>query len=105
MRFLDICRNPHNPPDGNTPYLLIIQGNYIEVQSRRVVVALMTVEAVSPIIKGGVMPGFTVEGHHVAMVTPELTGISIRGIGPVIANAEDRHHDVSRAVDILTGDF
>ena len=105
MRFLDICRNPHNPPDGNTPYLLIIQGNYVEVQSTRVVVPLMNVEAVSPIINGGLMPEFTVETHHVVMVTPELAGISIRDIGPVVANAEDRHHDVRRAVDILTGDF
>ena len=51
------------------------------------------------------MPEFTVEGHRVVMVTPELAGISARDIGPVVANAEDRHHDVRRAVDILTGDF
>lgn len=105
MRFLDICRNPHNPPDGNTPYLLIIQGNYVEVQSTRVVVPLMNLKAVSPSIKGGLMPEFTVEGHHVAMVTPELAGISVRDIGPVVTNVEDRHHDVRRAISILTGDF
>lgn len=105
MRFLDICRNPHNPPDGNTPYLLIIQADYVDVQSTRVVVPLMTVQAVSPIIKGGLMPEFIVEGHHVVMVTPELAGIAIRDIGPVVANAEDRRHEVRRAVDILTGDF
>ena len=39
---------------------------------------LMTVEAVSPIVKGGLMPEFTVEGHPVVMVTPELAGISIQ---------------------------
>jgi toxin CcdB len=105
MRFLDICRNPHHSPDDNTPYLLIIQGNYVDVQSTRVVVPLMNVEAVSPIIKGGLMPEFIVEENHVVMVTPELAGISTRDIGPVIANALERHHDVRRAIDILTGDF
>lgn len=105
MRFLDICRNPHNAPDGDTPYLLVIQGNYIEVRSTRVVVPLMDVEAISPVIQGGLMPEFSVEGRRVVMVTPELAGIPIRDIGAVVASAENRHHDVRRAVDILTGDF
>ncbi|PKU21488.1 CcdB family protein [Telmatospirillum siberiense] len=105
MQFLDICLNPSNPSPGNTPYLIIVQGDYVQVHSTRVVVPLMKLEAVSPIIKGGLMPEFTVEGHHVVMVTPELAGISISEIGPVVANALDRHHDVRRAIDILTGNF
>jgi toxin CcdB len=105
MQFLDICRNPSNPPDGNTPYLIIVQGNYVGVQSTRVVVPLMKAEAVSPIVSGGLMPEFAVEGQPVVMVTPEIAGISIAEIGPVVANALDRHHDVRRAIDILTGDF
>jgi toxin CcdB len=105
MRFLDICRNPHHSADNNTPYLLVIQGDYVDIKSTRVVIPLMNVEVVSPIIKGGLMPEFIVEENHVVMVTPELAGISIQDIGPVVANAEDRHHDVRRAIDILTGDF
>jgi len=105
MRFLDICRNPHHSPDNSTPYLLVIQGNYVEVKSTRAVVPLMNVEVISPIIKGGLMPEFIVEGHHVVMVTPELAGISIRDIGPVVVNVAERHDEVRRAIDILTGDF
>jgi hypothetical protein len=105
MRFLDICRNPHNAPDGDTPYLLVIQGNYIDVRSTRVVVPLIDFEAVSPIITGGLMPQFTVEDRRVVMMTPELAGIPIEDIGAVVTSAEDRHHDVRRAVDMLTGDF
>ncbi len=105
MRFLDICRNPHNPPDGEVPYLLVVQGNYIAVRSTRVVVPLMDAKSVVPIITGGLMPEFVVEGRHVVMVTPEIAGVSIEDIGAVVASAEDRHHDVRRAVDILTGDF
>lgn len=105
MRFLDICRNPSNPPHGNTPYLIVVQGDYVRIRSTRVVVPLMKLEAVSPIIKGGLMPEFTIEGNHVVMITPELAGISISEIGQVVANASDRHHDVRRAIDILTGDF
>ena len=104
-RFLDICRNPANPADGDTPYLIVVQGDYVQVQTTRVVVPLMKVEAVSPIIEGGLMPEFTVEGRQVVMVTPELAGIPILDIGTVVANAEDRHHDVRRAIDILTGDL
>jgi toxin CcdB len=105
MRFLDICRNLSNPPQGNTPYLIIVQGDYVRVNSTRVVVPLMKLEAVSPIIKGGLMPEFAVEGQSVVMVTPELAGIPISEIGPVVTNALARHHDVRRAIDILTGDF
>lgn len=105
MRFLDICRNPHNPPAGEIPYLLVVQGNYVDVRSTRVVVPLMDEKAISPIIKGGLMPEFVVENRLVVMVTPELAGISVRDIGDVVASAEDRHHDVRRALDILTGDF
>jgi hypothetical protein len=39
------------------------------------------------------------------MMTPELAGIPIEDIGAVVTSAEDRHHDVRRAVDMLTGDF
>ena len=105
MRFLDICRNPHNPPDGTAPYLLIVQGDYVAVKSTRVVVPLMVLSAVSPIVTGGLMPEFLVEGLRVVMATPELAGISIKDIGPIVANAGERHHEVRRAIDILTGDF
>ena len=105
MRFLDICRNPSYSPDNKTPYLLVIQGDYVDVWSTRVVVPLMNTEAVSPTIKGGLMPEFMVEGNHVVMVTPELAGISITDVGAVVANAVERHHEVRRAIDILTGDF
>ena len=105
MRFLDICRNPHNPVGGSTPYLLVIQGDYVEVQSTRAVVPMMRIEAASPIVSGGLMPEFVVEGLHVVMVTPELAGIPVSDIGAVVASAQDRHHEVRRAVDILTGDF
>ena len=105
MRFLDICRNPDNPPNGPTPYLLIVQGDYVFVQSTRVVVPLMILDAVSPIVGGGLMPLFNIENHDVAMVTPEIAGIPVQDIGSVVASAQDRHHEVRRALDILTGDL
>jgi len=105
MRFLDICHNPRNPPGGDVPYLLVVQGDYVAVKTTRVVVPLMSLAAAFPIVTGGLMPEFVVEGRHVVMVTPELAGISVQDIGPAVTNAADRHHDIRRAIDILTGDF
>ena len=105
MRFLDICRNPHNPPEGDTPYLLVVQGDYIEVRSTRVVVPLVDAEAVAPVVKGGLMPEFVIEGRRVVMLTPELAGIPVQDIGDTVDSAEARHHEVRRALDVLTGDF
>jgi toxin CcdB len=105
MRFLDVCANPSNPPGGPTPYLLIIQGDYVAIKTTRVVVPLVLVETVAPVIKGGLMPELTIEGWRVVVMTPELAGISVRDIGRVITNAQDHRDAIRRAVDILTGDF
>ncbi len=65
----------------------------------------MSIEAISAVIKQGLMPEFIVEGRLVVMATPQIAGIAVRHIGEVVMNVEDRHHDVRRALDILTGDF
>ena len=33
MRFLDVCKNPFNPPGGSAPFLLIVQGDYVPFRS------------------------------------------------------------------------
>ena len=53
----------------------------------------MRLETVDPIVKGGLMPVFDVESGEVAMVTPELAGISVRDIGPVVSSVKDRYLD------------
>ncbi len=95
---------PHNPPDGDTPYLLIVQGDYVEVWSSRVVVPLVE-PGFPPLSGGGLMPEFSIEGRVVVMNTAQIAGIHVRDIGTVVAHLGDRLYDVRRAIDMLTGGF
>lgn len=106
MRFLDVCRNPEaaGAPDHSVPFLLIVQGDHVEVRSSRVVVPLVRASVAGRPIKR-LMPVFTIEGEHVVMMTPQIAGISTADIGPAVANLADRRLEVGTAIDILTGDL
>lgn len=106
MRFLDVCRNPdadgrHGHP---VPFLLVVQGDLVAVRSSRVVVPLVRAGAAGTPIKG-LMPVFTIEGEPVVMMTPQIAGISVGDLGPVVTNLSDCRHEVRTAIDILTGDL
>lgn len=104
MRFLDICHNPHNQPDGDTPYLLVVQGDYVDVRTSRVVIPLVDASSLVP-VKGGLMPEFQIEGRDLVLATPQIAGIHVRDIGTVVASAAERMYEIRRAIDILTGSF
>ncbi|PWC54563.1 CcdB family protein [Azospirillum sp. TSO22-1] len=106
MRFLDVCRNPdaEGRPDHPVPFLLIVQGDHVDVRSSRVVVPLVRASDAGKPVKR-LMPVFAIGGEQVVMMTPQIAGISTAEIGPAIANLADRRLEVRTAIDILTGDL
>ena len=106
MRFLDVCRNPEaeGKPNHPTPFLLVVQGNHVDVSSSRVVVPLVRASTVGKPIKG-LMPVLTVADEPLVMMTPLIAGISTADIGPAVENLVDRRLDIRTAIDILTGDL
>lgn len=106
MRFLDVCRNPDaaDRPDHPVPYLLVVQGDHIEVRSSRVVVPLVRAGSVGAVIKE-LMPIFTVADARLVMMTTQVAGIATSDIGAVVGNLRDHHVAVRRAIDVLTGDL
>ncbi|WP_449227728.1 CcdB family protein [Azospirillum argentinense] len=106
MRFLDVCRNPNavGRPDHPVPFLLVVQGNHVAVRSTRVVIPLVRAsEAGTPI--RDVMPVLDVQGEQLVAMTSQIAGIPVTDIGDVVMNMSSRHHDIRRAIDVLTGDL
>jgi toxin CcdB len=106
MRFLDVCRNPEaeGTPSHPVPFLLVVQGNHVEVQSSRVVVPLVRASDTGKPIKR-LMPVFTIEGEQFVMMTPQIAGIATADIGTAVASLADHRFEIRTAIDILTGDL
>lgn len=106
MRFLDVCRNPDAGSSANhaVPYLLIVQGDYVAVGASRVVVPLGRPASFGKPIRD-LMPVLHVLREPYVMLTPQIAGVPVTQIGPVVENLSHEHLRVRRALDILTGDL
>ncbi len=106
MRFLDVCRNPEaaSRRDHPVPYLLIVQGDYVEVSRSKLVVPLVR-RTTAPKPIRDVMPVVTVADEAFVAMTPDMAAVSVTNIGPVVASLVSAHADIRRAIDVLTGDF
>ncbi len=106
MRFLDVCRNPaaHGKPDHPIPYLLIVQGNHVEVAASRVVVPLMRRSAIATRVRD-IMPTIEVGGEPLVAMTPQIGAVPAARIGAVVASASGVHSEIHHAIDVLTGDL
>lgn len=107
MGFLDVCENPEaRSPADNTapPLLLVVQSDFVEVHSLRVVVPLQRVERVEDPIRD-LMPTLDVQGEPFVMMTPLIAGIPISAIGRKVESLLREQHRIRRAIDILTGDL
>lgn len=106
MRFLDICLNPaaRDKPNHSVPYLLIVQGDYVDVDKTRVVIPLYRLSAVErPVVR--LMPSIRVGEEELVAVTPQIGAVPVTRIGSVVASAAHAHSAIRRAIDVLTGDF
>ncbi len=106
MRFLDVCRNPvaGSRRDHPVPYLLIVQGDYVEVSRSKLVVPLVR-QAKAPKPIRDVMPVVTVADETFVAMTPEMAAVAVSDIGPVVASLLTARAEIRRAIDVLTGDF
>ncbi|AWK88721.1 CcdB family protein [Azospirillum thermophilum] len=106
MRHLDVCINPDaaGSPDHPVPYLLVVQGDHVEVATSRVVIPLARLHPGSPVARE-LTPVVEVAGERLVVMSPLIAGIPVRDIGPAVASLTERHSEIRRAIDVLTGDF
>lgn len=79
MAQFDVYRNTNASTRARIPYLLDVQSDPLEPLAARVVVPLAKPEVLGGKLAERLSPVFQVEGRDLAMLTPELAGVS-RGI-------------------------
>ncbi|HYE50836.1 MAG TPA: CcdB family protein [Azospirillaceae bacterium] len=106
MRFLDVCANPDASadPDHPVPYLLVVQGDYVDVRSTRLVIPLVRRAAAGALIRD-LTPVVEVAGETLVLMTPQMASIRTAAIGRTVGSLGPRRDEVRRAIDILTGDL
>lgn len=100
MAQFDVYRNPNPETAGPIPYLLDIQADFLDVLSTRVIVPLLTLEAMGKTAQV-LNPIFTVENRRVVMSTAELAGIPLRSLGEAVCSLAEQRNEIIAALDLL----
>lgn len=98
----------HNAnPDTKTaiPYLLDIQSNLIGELGTRVVVPLYPTSSMKGKIVKNLMPILDVDGKQFVMMTPQLSGVPRRVLGPQVADLSASRAEIISAIDFLVLGF
>ncbi len=103
MAQFDIHKNPR-PGAEDVPYLLDIQGDFLDRLAMRLVVPLMPLARYgSPIER--LNPLFEIAGEaHVGVFT-EMAGIAHPLLGDAVASAAERRQEIVAAVDFMIRGF
>jgi toxin CcdB len=104
MSQFAVHRNQHSQTKGRFPLLLDIQADFLKDLATRIVIPL-TPHAVSKSQKmDKLMPVVEVDGKKYVVVTPQLSAIAKKELGPVVADLSGDHVDFINALDfLLTG--
>ena len=86
MAQFDVYRNVNPASRTRIPYLLDVQSDLLDPLATRVVVPLCKPEVLKGRLAERLNPVFEVEGRKVAMLTPELAGVSRKMLGDKIDN-------------------
>lgn len=101
MAQFDVYRNANAATRARIPYLLDVQSDLLDPLATRVVVPLCKPEVLKGKLAERLNPVFEVEGRKMAMLTPELAGVSRKILGERIGNLSDEHHSIIAALDLI----
>jgi len=96
-----VHRNQHAPTKARFPLLLDIQANFLEELATRVVIPLTPQAASRSQKMDKLTPVVQVDGKHYIVVTPQLSAIAKKELGPVVANLSVDRLDFIGALDFL----
>lgn len=101
MAQFDVYRNANPATRARVPYLLDVQSDLLDPLATRVVVPLCKPETLKGKLAERLNPVFEVEGRTMAMLTPELAGVSRKILGERIGNLSDERRSIIAALDLL----
>ncbi len=104
MAQFDVYRNANPATRARVPYLLDVQSDLLDILATRVVVPLCKPEVLKGKLAERLNPLLEVEGRSLAMLTPELAGVSRKVLGEPIANLARERALIIAALDlVITG--
>jgi toxin CcdB len=101
MAQFDVYRNVNPATRARIPYLLDVQSDLLDPLATRVVVPLCRPEVLKGKLAERLNPVFEVEGRKMAMLTPELAGVSGRILGERIGSLSEERRSIVAALDLL----
>ena len=101
MTQFDVYRNANPASRARIPYLLDVQSDLLDPLATRIVVPLCKPEVLKGKLAERLNPVFEVEGRSMAMLTPELAGVSRKMLGERIGNLADERRSIIAALDLL----
>jgi toxin CcdB len=96
-----VHRNQHAQTKVRFPLLLDIQANFLEELATRVVIPLAAQAAWKNQKMNKLTPVVQVDGKHYIVVTPQLSAIARKELGPVVADLSADRLDFIGALDFL----
>lgn len=101
MPQFDVYRNANPATRARVPYLLDVQSDLLDPLATRVVVPLCKPDVLKGKLAERLNPLFEVEGRKMAMLTPELAGVSTRILGERIGSLAQERPSIIAALDLL----
>ena len=101
MAQFDVYRNANPASRARISYLLDVQSDLLVSLATRVVVPLCKPGILKGRLAERLNPVFEVEGREVAMLTPELAGVSAKALGEAIGNLSSQRGAIIAALDLL----
>ncbi len=104
MAQFDVYRNGNPATRTRVPFLLDVQSDLLDRLVTRVVVPLCKPELLKGKLAERLNPVFLVEGQKLAMLTPEMAGVSRKVLGGKIASLAEERRAIVAAIDmVITG--
>jgi toxin CcdB len=100
MTQFDVHLNPNPATRKAIPYLLDVQADLLDTLATRVVVPLITEEAMG-LAARHFNPQFKIKGVAVSMSTAELAGIPARLLGDKVVSLKNKRDEIIAALDLL----
>jgi toxin CcdB len=101
MPQYSLYRNRNSATRGRFPLLLDIQSNLLDPLATRVVVPLSPLVAARSRVMQTLTPVLHFEGKDYAMVTPQLGGIAVHELGPIVGELSGYRDRIIAALDLL----
>jgi toxin CcdB len=96
-----VYKNKNAQTRARFPFLLDIQSDLLDPLATRVVVPLVPAGSARARSIQTLTPEISIDGKAYLMVTPQLAGIAVRELGPMVADASADRPKIIAALDFL----